>query len=529
MSRFNQFVSGGIFLLGMQVVMIQAAEPAVQDAQASGLQASVAQDRLILGSPFADHAVLQRDMPLPVWGWSKPGSRVTVEFAGQKQQTTAGKDGTPPSPQGYGMARWMVKLDPLKASDQPSEMVITEVRSQKSEVGGPETEKRVVLKNILVGEVWVCSGQSNMDWPVKSLQGRYQKEITTANDSGLRLGRVKPLYAARPLDHTEVSWQPCTSAQALEFSAVALFFGRKLREELKVPVGVLQSARGGSPVEAWMSEETLRREFPEFNAQLDPFAKVVKETGGVFESREKSKVHGIIQRTPTVFYNTQIRPLIPFGIRGVIWYQGESNVGRAEQYARLFPAMIRQWRSEWGQGDFPFYFVQLAPCGDKENAGAFLREAQVKSLAVTNTGMAVIMDLGDAGNIHPLEKKPVGERLASLALAKQYGRNDLVYSGPVYTKYSIEGSSIRLYFDHPGGGLAARDGKALTHFAIAGDDKKFIEATALIEGDTIVVSSPAVSKPVAVRFAFGSADIPNLMNKAGLPASSFRTDNWHGN
>ncbi len=500
-------VIAGILLLGMQAAMVRAEQPAVQDAQASGLRASVAQDHVILGSPFTDHAVLQREMPLPVWGWAVAGTQVTVEFAGQKQQTTAGKDG-----------KWMLKLTPLKTSDQPAEMVISD-----------NAGRRITLKDVLVGEVWVCSGQSNMDWPVKSLQGRYQEEIAAANDPDLRLGRVKPLYAARPLDHTEVSWQPCTSAQALEFSAVALFFGRKLREELKVPVGLLQSARGGSPVEAWMSEETLRREFPEFNAVLDPFAKVVKETGGVFDSRAKSKDHGIIQRTPTVFYNTQIRPLIPFGIRGVIWYQGESNVGRAEQYARLFPAMIRQWRSEWGQGDFPFHFVQIAPCGDKENAGAFLREAQVKSLAVPNTGMAVIMDLGDAKNIHPFEKKPVGERLALLALTKQYGRNDLVCSGPVYTRHVVEGDAIHLHFDHADGGLAARDGKALTHFTIAGADKKFVEAVATIKGVMIVVSSPAVSKPVAVRFAFGSADIPNLMNKAGLPASSFRTDNWHGN
>lgn len=468
-----------------------------------------------LGSLFCDNMVLQREMELPVWGWSTPGASITVEFAGQKVTTEVGKDGNPSSPKGCAVARWTLKLKPLKASAVPSEMVVSDSSGNK-----------VVLKNVLVGEVWICSGQSNMDWPVKSLQGRYQEEIAAATDSALRLGSVKPLYAARPLEHTEASWQACTPEQAMDFSAVALFFGRKLRAQLNVPIGLVESARGGSPVEAWMSAENLRQEFPEFNAVLEPFANVVKQTGGVFESREQSKVHGIIQRTPTVFYNTQIRPLIPFGIRGVIWYQGESNVGRAEQYARLFPAMIREWRSEWGQGDFPFLYVQIAPCGDKENASAFLREAQLKSLSVCNTGMAVIMDVGDAKNIHPLEKKPVGERLALLALAKAYGWKDLVWSGPVYTKHAVEGRSIRLSFDHLGGGLATRDGKALTHFAIAGDDRKFIEATAIIEGDTIVVSSPAVDKPVAVRFAFGSADIPNLMNKAGLPASSFRTDNW---
>ena len=474
---------------------------------ADGQSAAKSEPVIKLGTLFGDNMVLQQEMELPVWGWSKPGTEITVEFAGQRQQAAAREDG-----------KWMLKLKPLTANANPAGMVIRD-----------DAGAKVTLTNVLVGEVWICSGQSNMDWPVKSLQGRYQEEIAAANDGALRLGTVKPLFAARPLEYTEASWQACTPLQAQEFSAVALFFGRKLREQLKVPVGLVESARGGSPVEAWMSEETLRKEFPEFNAQLDPFAKVVKETGGVFDRREQSKVHGITQVTPTVFYNAHIHPLIPFGIRGVIWYQGESNVGRAEQYARLFPAMIRQWRSEWEQGDFPFHYVQIAPCGDKDNAGAFLREAQMKSLAVPNTGMAVIMDLGDARNIHPLEKKPVGERLASLALAKQYGRHDLVCSGPVYTKHVVEGGAIRLHFDHPGGDLATRDGKALSHFTIAGDDRKFVEATALIEGDTIVVSSPAVEKPVAVRFAFGSADIPNLMDMAGLPASSFRTDNWPEN
>jgi hypothetical protein len=467
-----------------------------------------------LGALFQDHMVLQREMAVPVWGWAESGAVVSVEFAGQKKTVTVVAD---PAMKAGQAARWMVKLDPMPANDKPQTMTVT------SSIGN----RQVAISNVLVGDVWICSGQSNMDRLVKLLQGRYQEEVAAANDIALRLGRVgKQLYAARPLDHTEASWQPCTSAQALEFSAVALFFGLKLREQLKVPIGLVQSARGGSPVEAWMSEETLRKEFPEFNAALDPFATVVKKTGGVFNDRKESVVHGIVQRTPTVFYNAHIRPLIPFGIRGVIWYQGESNVGRAEQYARLFPAMIRQWRSEWGQGDFPFYFVQIAPCDYKDNSGALLREAQMKTLSVANTGMAVIMDLGEAKNIHPFEKKPVGERLALLALANEYGRKDLVYSGPVYARHSVEDHAVRLHFDHLGGGLAARDGKALTHFTIAGADKKFVEAAAIIEGDTIVVSSPAVERPVAVRFAFGSADIPNLMNKAGLPASSFRTDNW---
>jgi sialate O-acetylesterase len=237
---------------------------------------------------------------------------------------------------------------------------------------------------------------------------------------------------------------------------------------------------------------------------------------------------GLNNRSPSVLFNGMIRPLIPFSIRGVIWYQGEANVERPAQYRKLFPALIRDWRSRWGIGDFPFYFVQIAPFSykDKQPGAAYLREAQLMTLSEPNTGMAVTMDIGDPTNIHPKNKKPVGERLALLALARDYGRPNLVDSGPRYQGFQVDGDKIRLEFNHVGSGLTTKDGRPLTHFTIAGADQKFVPAEAVIDGGTIVVSSAKVSQPVAVRYGWGNADMPNLANKEGLPSSSFRTDEW---
>jgi sialate O-acetylesterase len=378
-----------------------------------------------------------------------------------------------------------------------------------------------------VGEVWFCSGQSNMVWKMNQLGERHSNEVAVASHPNLRVCSIpKDMFATTPQSRAEMSWQVCTPETVTGFSAVAFFFGSKLLAELKVPIGLIESPRGGSCIEAWISEPVLRKGFPEFIEKLDSYPAVTEKTGGVFDHRKKSKVHGITQKGPSALFNARVHPFVPYAIRGAIWYQGESNVSKPEQYAKLFPAMIRQWRSDWGQGDVPFYYVQIAPCGYRDISGAYLREAQMQTLSVTNTGMAIIMDLGDAKNIHPPEKRPVGERLALLALAKDYGRQSLVHSGPLYRSSSVEGAAIRLHFQHVGRGLASRDGKALSHFAIAGQDCDFVAAKAVIDGKTILVSSPAVPKPVAVRFAFASADIPNLMNEEGLPASSFRTDTY---
>jgi sialate O-acetylesterase len=495
---FKAYVPDGIHpgAEGCKVVITPTIVEALGIAAASALQ---------LASPFRDHMVLQRDMSVPVWGWGTPGVTVTVRFAGQKKTVTVGKDGT-----------WMVKLDPMKVSATPAEMVISQADGKKA-----------VVRNVLVGEVWFCSGQSNMAWKMNQLPGLYDKDVAQATYPNLRVCSIpKDMFATTPQKRVEMSWQTCTPESVKSFSAVAFFFGAKLHRELKVPIGLIESPRGGSSIDAWISDTALRKEFPRFTEKLNTYRSITDKTGGVFDHRRKSKVHGITQRTPAVLYNARVHPFVPYAIRGAIWYQGETDVSKPEQYRKLFPAMIRQWRQAWGQGNFPLYYVQIAPCGYKGVSAAFLREAQMMAMSEPNTGMAVTMDVGHPRNIHPPEKKPVGERLALWALARDYGKKDLVYSGPQYTRSVVEDNTIRLYFDHVGGGLASRDGKPLSHFTISGNDGTFIPAKAIIDGKTIVVSSETVARPVSVRFAFGSADIPNLMNREGLPASSFRTDAW---
>jgi sialate O-acetylesterase len=470
-----------------------------------GLAAESKAAALQLASPFQDHMVLQREMAVPVWGWSTPGTQVTVVFSGQRKSATADSDG-----------KWVVRLAPLSASATPSEMTVSLADGSKR-----------VISDVLVGEVWFCSGQSNMAWKMSQLGGRYSDEVAAASLPEIRVCQIpKDMFAPTPQERSEMSWQVCTPETVPGFSAVAFFFGSKLLEELEVPIGLITSPRGGSSIDAWISEPALRTAFPEFTEKLDSYPTITEETGGVFDHRKKSKVHGITQRVPAVLYNARVHPFVPYAIRGAIWYQGETDVSKPEAYRALFPAMIRQWRESWGQGDFPFYYVQIAPCGRAGVSSAYLREAQMMAMSKPNTGMAVAMDVGEAKNIHPLVKRPVGERLALWALAKDYGRDALVYSGPQYTKSVVEGAVMRLHFNHVGGGLASRDGQPLSHFTIAGEDHVFVPSKAVIEGETIVVSSEAVAKPVAVRFAFGSADIPNLMNREGLPASSFRTDDY---
>jgi sialate O-acetylesterase len=462
--------------------------------------AAVATAAVKLPAVIGDNMVLQRGQPLPIWGWADKGEEVTVSIAGQTQTAKAGDDG-----------RWKVVLAKLDVG-QPLEMTV------KGSSGSA-----VTLKNILVGEVWVASGQSNMEMGIGECKNG-KAEIAAANYPQIRLFMVTNVKVPQPASDVKGTWKPCSPKNVASdgwagFSGAAYYFGRQLHKELGVPVGLIDTTWGGTPAEFWTSRKALEA-IPS-----------LKHMAGAGEN--------------STLYNGMIAPLIPYAIRGAIWYQGEGNVGRAYEYRTLFPAMIANWRADWGQGDFPFGFVQIAPFagysqdwGSHPAACAELWEAQTMTLKTSpNTGMAVTVDIADEDlihpknkdyrGIHPLNKQDVGRRLALWALAKVYGR-DIVFSGPIYKSMAVEGNNIRLRFEHGGGGLIARDGKPLTHFTIAAADQKFVPAVAEIDGDSIVVHSDKVAQPVAVRFAWKDDATPNLSNKEGLPASPFRTDTWKG-
>lgn len=436
---------------------------------------------------FTDHLVLQRDRAVPVWGTAEDGQKVTVSIAGQTVSTTAEN------------GRWQVQLEPLAAGG-PHELVIE----------GPD---RTVVQDVLVGEVWICSGQSNMEWPLRAAH-ESSDDIADSTNEHIRLFMAPNRAADEPQSTVDAEWTKCTPDTVANFSAVGYYFGRALKQHLDVPIGLISCDWGGTPAEAWTSREALA-------ADEDLKHYVAQER----DPNNKNRPYGL--------YNGMLRPLVPYGIRGAIWYQGESNAGQAYEYRTLFPAMITDWREQFGQGDFPFLFVQLAPFmkiveepGD--SAWAELREAQLMTMQnVPNTAMAVITDVGEENDIHPRKKLPVGERLALAARALAYGE-DIVYSGPILAEATPSDDGMYLKFKHTGEGLESRDGK-LTGFAIAGADKKFHNAEAKIVGpDTVLVRSDQVDSPVAVRYGWASFPLGNLWNSAGLPASPFRTDEFPG-
>ncbi|NOZ20357.1 MAG: sialate O-acetylesterase [Planctomycetes bacterium] len=489
--------------------------------------------------------VLQQGMEAPVWGKADEGEKVTVTFCGQTVFANA-KDG-----------KWMVRLKPLKA-------------------GGPHTmtvagKNTIEIKNVLVGEVWVCSGQSNMAMTVNRCANA-EEEVANSKNPMLRLYTVPRRIAGEPQKNVEGKWVEAGPDTVGGFSGVGYFFGRELQKALKVPVGLIHTSWGGTPSEAWTSMPTLEAT-PEAKSILDRYAEAVKNLPKAMErfeaAKEKYKAEKLpawrkaaaeakkagkpIPRRPRPprvpygpghphrpagLYNGMIAPLIPFAIKGAIWYQGESNAGRAYQYRTLFPAMITDWRKNWGEGNFGFFFVQLAPFRQpptkpEDSAWAELREAQLMTLSLPNTGMAVITDVGDAKNIHPTRKQIVGTRLALSARGVTYGEK-IVHSGPVYKSMKVNGNKAVLTFDHIAGGLMVKDGDLMEHdgklkgFTIAGKDKVFHNASAEIKGDKVVVSCPEVQKPAAVRYGWANYPIVNLYNTEGLPASPFRTDNWPG-
>lgn len=431
---------------------------------------------------FTDGAVLQRGQNVPVWGTANDGEKITVEFAGQTATTTA---------QG---GKWKVELKPLEA-------------------GGPFVMKisgdnEVTVNNLLVGEVWVASGQSNMEWP---LNASFQPEVEKpkATFPHIRMITAKKVASLTPLDEVQGKWQECSPETVGGFSAVAYYFARDLHAKLGVPVGIISTSWGGTPAQAWTSPEGF-----EGKPELKGFADQLKAAA------EKPPEKGPGPHFPSALYNAMIAPVIPYGMKGVIWYQGESNAGQAKQYQTLFPAMIADWRTKWKLGDFPFLFVQIAPFKGQPPE---IREAQFLTLAKSkNTAMAVTTDYGDANDIHPKQKEPVGNRLSLAARALAYGEK-IVYSGPLYQEMKAAGDKAWISFNQVGGGLVAKDGD-LKGFTLAGADGKFVPAKAEIKGDKVVVSAEGVSDPKAVRYGWDNVPDVNLFNKEGLPASPFRTD-----
>lgn len=625
--------------------------------------------QLKLPSFFSDSMVLQRNMKVPVWGWAAAGETVKVNFNGKEYTATAQQDG-----------KWMLKMNPLTAGG-PFDLTVQ------------SGTKSITLKNILVGDVWICSGQSNMQFDFNSAKAKYASEIASSENKNIRIITIARTYGITPQDDCRSDgWKTTNPKSVMSFSAAGYFFGKELNEKYKVPIGLIATNYGGTPAEAWTSEEGLQS-FPQFaegvkylhdtaavNKKMQASRNNVanwhtrtksddsgyvnniewslaayndqqwlpvtlpalwdnygyKNTFGVFWFRKEIdvpatlagkagviklgsvddedetfingvRVGGYANRTrprehaipagvlkagknsiavrvvnwdnaggfagdepmkleaggetislagawkykiglklpqrpgtyqptsvPTALFNSMVHPLIPMAIKGVIWYQGEANADRAAEYTTLFPNMIADWRKQWAQGDFPFIYQQLVNfrsvvSNPSQSDWAELREAQLKSLSTSNTAMSVGIDIGDAQTIHPLNKKDVGHRLALGAEKIAYGEKDIVYAGPLYKSQKKEGNKIILTFTNTGSGLVANDGKALAQFAIAGEDKKFVWATAVIKGNTVEVSVDGITDPVAVRYAW--ADNPegcNLYNKEGLPASPFRTDDWPG-
>jgi len=469
------------------------------------MAATLSAAELKLACLFADHAVLQRDAPVPVWGWADAGTEIAVEFAGQKKAAVADAAG-----------EWLVKLDALKASAEPRTLTVTDGKTQA---------KRVV-QDVLVGEVWLGSGQSNMEKPLGNRRGQRptddaEKEIREANHPLIRLFQT-PRGRRAQKDGLTSQWHPCTpeAVDTLGFSAVAYFFGRELNEKLGIPIGLINSSVGGSRIEVWTPPEAYNG-----IAGLEEVAKAAagdRKWGDVSIGK---------------LYDPMIKPLVPYGLRGFLWYQGESNLmaGDSLIYTEKMRALITGWRNAWNLREAPFYYVQLAP--HTYSARTFPNpfstealplfwEAQTKALSIPYTGMAVITDtVKQLGDIHPTNKKDVGKRLAAIALARTYAMKEIVDSGPVFKEMKLQGNGIALKFDHAEG-LRARDREDLSEFTIAGEDRIFHPAKAVIRDGHVFVESQNVRKPVAVRFAWNEKANPNLVNASGLPARSFRTDDW---
>ncbi|WP_432714492.1 sialate O-acetylesterase [Pedobacter sp.] len=454
------------------------------------LNAKVQLPRILSGN-----MVLQRDKPLNIWGFAAPGETVTVSFAGQNKSTVTDAAG-----------KWAVILTPLATSSKPGAMVI-------------KGTNEIILENILVGEVWLCSGQSNMEYamrklakiekPLKENLGFPANEVAKAKNTQIRIFLVNRKTLSKP-DSTHQSWSIAQDSALRSFSAVGYFFAKELQEKLGIPVGIISSAVSGSAIEPWIAQDSFKQE--------------------AYFAGEK------IGNDPGKFYNPMIEPLTNFAIRGFLWYQGETNCFLRENisYAYKIKTLIKSWRAAWKDDELPFYAVQIAPFSYSKSKGKLLLdentlpefwEAQAQVLRMKNTGLVVTTDLNDhAEDLHPTYKWEVGRRLALWALAKDYGQK-ISYTGPVYTSMKIKGSKVILNFDHAGDGLYSNDGQQLSGFTIAGADGNFVPAAAVVKGNTVIVSSIKIKTPKAARFSWNENGHANFYNKNGLPAMPFRTDN----
>lgn len=479
---------------------------------------------LKMSSIFGDHMVLQQKQPIRVWGWTAPGQSVVVSLADQKKATTADDSG-----------RFDLKLDAVAA-------------------GGPYTmtvkaDTTRTFKDVLVGEVWLCSGQSNMQWSVRSANDP-DLESLTAKYPNLRLITVPQVGTQEVQNDFKGEWQACTPSTVNDFSAVGYFFGRQLHQTLDVPVGLIDNAWGGSACEAWVRRDLLSDEemygpllkrWEDIEASYDHESAMEKYRERLAKWNEDKKGNRprpprnqlVGQHRPANLYNGVLKPIMGYTIKGAVWYQGESNASRGFQYRDLFPLMISSWREEWGQGDFSFYWVQLADFRAEkgepaESDWAELREAQTMSLKLPNTGEAVITDLGEAEDIHPKNKQDVAKRLARWALAQDYGIN-VVFRSPMYKSMEVKGDRLHVHFDHVGGGLDTFDVRRPIGFTVATADGAFVTANArIVDKDTMEVWSDQVKQPAAVRYAWADNPVCNVQNKEGLPLTPFRSDDRKG-
>lgn len=453
-----------------------------------------------LASVIGNNMVLQQKTPVPIWGWADVGEKVTVSASWQESVLSANTDKN---------GKWMVQVNTPQA-------------------GGPHTltikgNNTITLNNVMTGEVWLCGGQSNMamvfyleykdgDKTAVCKIDNNEQECLAADYPNIRLFRAgaEPWYSAKPNDDVQGNWNICAPAMAQNMAAVPYYFGRQLHKKLNVPIGLIVNAVPATCIEPWTN-----------TAGFDSVEQLQEVVSHLADPNTPEHLR------PGVFYNTLVHPLVPYAIRGAIWYQGESNRGDHMIYYHKMRALINGWRSAWKQGDFPFYFVQLAPCGgfylDLELPK--LWEAQAAAMSIVNTGMAGTTDISDL-DLHPGNKQDVGKRLALWALAKDYSLKGIVYDGPRYKSMQVQDNKIRISFDNSGGQLKSRDDKPLDWFTIAGNDKAFVPAIARIDGYTVIVSSEKIAHPVAVRFGWKNDARPNLINAEGLPAYPFRTDNW---